>query len=158
MASRFVSAEEKYKDNLNSAFSLLFVGIVGLAFIILLNLGIIPLGISKNTLLLSTIVLGAVFVIFIIVGIKSYIDSKKIKSNISQEEDNKLDIALYLTDNLSKDDVDNSIDGIDELSDEELYIARTEYMENFLKSKFEDADEALIETLIEDIYDEIFTQ
>lgn len=156
MSSKYVSSKEKYKDNINSAFSLLFVGIIGLVFIILLNLKIIPLNIPKTTLLLATIVLGSVFVIFIIMGIKSYLDGKKYQSNISAEEDSQLDIALFITEHLSKENIDNQIENIDELTEEELYIVRTEYIADIIHKNFEDADEKLVESIIDDIYDKIF--
>ena len=156
MSSKYVSSKEKYKDNINSAFSLLFVGIIGLVFIILLNLKIIPLNIPKTTLLLATIVLGSVFVIFIIMGIKSYLDGKKYQSNISAEEDSQLDIALFITEHLSKENNDNQIENIDELTEEELYIVRTEYIADIIHKNFEDADEELVESIIDDIYDKIF--
>ncbi len=156
MSSKYVSSKEKYKDNINSAFSLLFVGIIGLVFIILLNLKIIPLNIPKTTLLLATIVLGSVFVIFIIMGIKSYLDGKKYQSNISAEEDSQLDIALFITEHLSKENIDNQIENIDELTEEELYIVRTEYIADIIHKNFEDADEELVESIIDDIYDKIF--
>ena len=156
MSSKYVSSKEKYKDNINSAFSLLFVGIIGLVFIILLNLKIIPLNIPKTTLLLATIVLGSVFVIFIIMGIKSYLDGKKYQSNISAEEDSQLDIVLFITEHLSKENIDNQIENIDELTEEELYIVRTEYIADIIHKNFEDADEELVESIIDDIYDKIF--
>ena len=156
MSSKYVSSKEKYKDNINSAISLLFVGIIGLVFIILLNLKIIPLNIPKTTLLLATIVLGSVFVIFIIMGIKSYLDGKKYQSNISAEEDSQLDIALFITEHLSKENIDNQIENIDELTEEELYIVRTEYIADIIHKNFEDADEELVESIIDDIYDKIF--
>ena len=156
MARKYVSSKEKYKDNINSAFSLLFVGIIGLVFIILLNLKIIPLNIPKTTLLLATIVLGSVFVIFIIMGIKSYLDGKKYQSNISAEEDSQLDIALFITEHLSKENIDNQIENIDELTEEELYIVRTEYIADIIHKNFEGADEELVESIIDDIYDKIF--
>ena len=156
MSSKYVSSKEKYKDNINSAFSLLFVGIIGLVFIILLNLKIIPLNIPKTTLLLATIVLGSVFVIFIIMGIMSYLDGKKYQSNISAEEDSQLDIALFITEHLSKENIDNQIENIDELTEEELYIVRTEYIADIIHKNFEDADEELVESIIDDIYDKIF--
>ena len=156
MSSKYVSSKEKYKDNINSAFSLLFVGIIGLVFIILLNLKIIPLNIPKTTLLLATIVLGSVFVIFIIMGIKSYLDGKKYQSNISAEEDSQLDIALFITEHLSKENIDNQIENIDELTEEELYIVRTEYIADIIHKNFVDADEELVESIFDDIYDKIF--
>ena len=110
MSNHYISAESKYKDNLDSAISLLIVGILGITVIVLINLNVINLNLQSTTKLLMTISMGLLFLMFVIFGIKSIITSKKFKSNISTEENILEEIRTYLIKNIDIKNVDSNLD------------------------------------------------
>lgn len=155
MSNHYISAESKYKDNLDSAISLLIVGILGITVIVLINLNVINLNLQSTTKLLMTISMGLLFLMFVIFGIKSIITSKKFKSNISTEENILEEIRTYLIKNIDIKNVDSNLDISDDTTDEELYIYRTNYMTELLVSQFPDANESFINEIIDTTYDEL---
>ena len=155
MSNHYISAESKYKDNLDSAISLLIVGILGITVIVLINLNVINLNLQSTTKLLMTISMGLLFLMFVIFGIKSIIISKKFKSNISTEENTLEEIRTYLIKNIDIKNVDSNLDISDDTTDEELYIYRTNYMTELLVSQFPDANESFINEIIDTTYDEL---
>lgn len=155
MSNHYVSAESKYKDNLDSAISLLIVGILGIAVIVLINLNVINLNLQSTTKLLMTVSMGLLFLMFVIFGIKSIITSKKFKSNISTEANTLEEIRTYLIENIDIKNVDSNLDISDDTTDEELYIYRTNYMTELLVSQFPDANESFINEIIDTTYDEL---
>lgn len=155
MSNHYVSAESKYKDNLDSAISLLIVGILGIAVIVLINLNVINLNLQSTTKLLMTVSMGLLFLMFVIFGIKSIITSKKFKSNISTEANTLEEIRTYLIENIDIENVDSNLDISDDTTDEELYIYRTNYMTELLVSQFPDANESFINEIIDTTYDEL---
>ena len=155
MSNHYISAESKYKDNLDSAISLLIVGILGITVIVLINLNVINLNLQSTTKLLMTISMGLLFLMFVIFGIKSIIISKKFKSNISTEENTLEEIRTYLIKNIDIKNVDSNLDISDDTTDEELYIYRTNYMTELLVSQFPDANESFINEIIDTTYDEV---
>ena len=110
MSNHYISAESKYKDNLDSAISLLIVGILGITVIVLINLNVINLNLQSTTKLLMTILMGLLFLMFVIFGIKSIITSKKFKSNISTEKNILEEIRTYLIKNIDIKNVDSNLD------------------------------------------------
>ena len=69
-------------------------------------------------------------------------------------EKNNIENYLLNTENLSEQ-IDSKISD-DNLSDEELYIARNDILLELLKEHFENSDETLLEEIIENNYDKIF--
>ncbi|MBO5460116.1 MAG: hypothetical protein J5981_07740, partial [Lachnospira sp.] len=68
----YESSADKYSDNLSSAITFLICGIVGLAILVLNDLNIIKLfSTSGASFILTNAVLGCLFIIFLIIGIKS---------------------------------------------------------------------------------------
>ena len=63
------ASTDKYDDIMSSSYTLILVGIVGIIFMILVWMKIIPLPISSETSWLFNSVMGCVFIIFIIAGI-----------------------------------------------------------------------------------------
>ncbi len=76
MANKYMNSADRAEDNRSSAWTLLIVGGLGLAVIVLGALGVLPIpmrGFSKG---LSMFVLGGLCVLFIIMGIVSFKKSK----------------------------------------------------------------------------------
>lgn len=155
--------EAKYKNNMDSAFSLLFIGIIGAVALILLDLGVFKLSMTSFSKIMINVVMGTVFTIFIITGIISYITSKKLKADIGKESDITKDITNYITDNITKAAIDKQISDLDTLTEEEKYMLRMEILTNIISEQFkneiEDNDflnEQLLDEILSSKYDTIF--
>lgn len=156
MSKHYVTSEEKYKENKDTAVCFLFVGIIGIIALVFVYIKFF----SDSTPSFSTYFrLGIFLVLFIgmiIGGIISLFASKKYRVSITDDENEKNNIENYLlnTENLSEQ-IDSKISD-DNLSDEELYIARNDILLELLKEHFENSDETLLEEIIENNYDKIF--
>ena len=149
----FVSASEKYENEKSSAFSLLFIGIAGLIFIVLNLVGV--LNILGKGRMLFTITMTGMFIIFLIVGLLSLKRMKKLKKSIDIENSLSDEIKSFLLAEIKPEIIDDSLD--DDLTDEEKYLYRLDIIMNITKERFASDDELLIEHLIEETYDTIFS-
>ena len=145
-ASTFVHAADKYSDMMSSASSLLIVGILGFVFIVLVYFKIIPLDMSILFYIFSSIMFAA----FIIAGIVSFFKAGKIKSTISSENQLLTRIKDYLRNDYQPVVIDSSV------SEEESYYIRTDDMKARIASVFPEADALLTDSVIEEVYSELY--
>ena len=152
--SVYVSAKDKYTDVHSSASSLLIVGFIGLIILILDLTGIYKFPFSGTTRILFLVTMGIVFVLFLVSGIISLKKAKALSDMISDEADIENEIMSYITEKLDLSPADSGI--YENTSDEEKYLARTEYIQGMIKKVYPDIDEAFIEHIVEKVYDDIF--
>lgn len=150
----YVRLSDKYNDIMSSATTMLFVGIIGVIFMLLVLTKIIPLPLNPETSWLFFSIMGGIFIIFIIAGIVSFMHAKQVK--IDAETEDKLidDILDWAFSNISKDILDTELDLTQ--PDELLYFGRSDKIKYMLMHQFEEADEALIYELTEQIYQKIY--
>lgn len=155
MSKHYVTSEEKYKDNKETAICFLLVGIVGLIVLVFVYFKFFSDSPSFSTYFRLAVFL-LLFIGMIIGGIVSLSASKKYRASIYNDKSEKQEIENYLlnTEKLSEY-VDSKIEE-DNLSDEELYISRNDILLDILKEQFENSDETLLEEIIENKYDELF--
>lgn len=151
----YVSAKDKYNNLISSAYSLLFVGILGIIFLLLENFGVFSLNLSGSTRPLFYITMSILFVIFIIMGFFSLKNAAKSKAQISIEDTLKHDILLYLNSELDL----NNIPGTNDhgLTSEELFLIRTSYLKNTIMKTFSITDESFADYLLDSEYNNLFT-
>ncbi len=151
---QYVSAEDKYTNVRSSATSLLSVGILGLVILLLDFIGVYSFPLSGTTRFLFMLTMSLLFVIFIISGTISFINSKKLKKEIDVEENIKEDIKKYILEELDLSPADAKF--TDETSPEEKCLFRSGYICIKLSEKFPNSDKLLIENFVEEIYDDIY--
>ncbi len=152
----FISANEKYKELSSSASSLLVVGIIGYIVLILHKLGLFSVNMTKTAYVLFFSSMVIIFGIFIIMGIYTYSKAKKMKSNISNEETFIDTINNYILNNIDVEESNKNC--TDDITEEEKYIIRLEYIKSKVFEKFKDLDEALADTLIEKNYNTLYPE
>ena len=156
MIKHYVTSEEKYKDNKDTAVSLLILGALGIIVLIFVYIKFF----SDSTPGFSTFfrlgIFLALFIGFIIGGIVSLSASRKYKTNITTDNNERNDIQSFLLNTADLKENINSKISEDSLTDEELYIARNNILLELLKEKFENSSETLLEEMIENNYDKIF--
>ena len=150
--SRFMSSaktyqklSDKYEDVKSSAYTLILVGGVGLFVMILQWINVIKFPISSQTKWLFNSVLGGMFI---------HAKKVKIEADIEDKLINK--INQFAKENITKEIIDKEVPQDDHV--EILFFNRAEVIKNILMHEFEDADEALIDELIENIYQSIYEE
>ncbi len=144
----------EYRD---SGYTLLVVGAIGLIADILVAFGLIPLHLGGNIAYLSYGVMGALFLLFIGVGISSLRRADAYQKEAASENTLEAEIMDWGRKNLIPELIENTL-ALDGLSEEEKYFKRAERMHIVMEEKFPDADGGLLENLIDELYPEIFSQ
>lgn len=150
----YVKLSDKYNDIISSAATMMIVGIIGILFIILVLAKIIPLPLNPETSWLFYSVMGGIFIIFTISGIVSFLHAKQVKID-ADAEDQLIDAILsWADDTLTAEYLNQGLDLTQ--PDELLYFGRADKIKDALMHQFEEADEALIYELTEQIYQKVF--
>lgn len=158
---QYRSSAEKAEDNRSSAYTLLAVGGIGFAAVILIFFNVIPLyqnaGISRY---LVCGVMGTMFILFIVFGFVSMRDSKQLLVKAKSESSLVAEITRWCAENLDAADIDAQLLSGEEiaenLSDEEKYYRRTEKMKALLEDKFMNLDEAFVEDFVDGYYQRLY--
>lgn len=150
----FVRLSDKYDDIMSSSYTLILVGIVGIIFMILVWMKIIPLPISSETSWLFNSVMGGVFIIFIIAGIVSFMHAKQVRIDADAEDKLIEELLSWADENIHAVDIDEDLDTNQPI--ELLYFNRADKIKDLLMHRFENADEALIYEYTEQIYQKLY--
>lgn len=147
----------KAEDNKSSAYTLLFVGGIGIVVIALCMFGVIELNLNETSKYMVYGVMGALFILFIVMGVVS-MRSYRIFAQKAQKEDNLTgEIRKWCLADLSTEKVDGQLnEEAKALADELKYFQRTEILKKLIGEKFLNLDEAYLEHFVDDIYPEIF--
>ncbi len=148
---------EKATDVKASAQTLLFVGILGLIFLVLFQLGIIPISINDFTKNMMSIVLGGLFVIFIIMGIHSFRMVKKIMEIQKEETNLENEMKKWVLENLTSAAIDQVIFESEESYQEEIkFFMRFEEIKKRISNQFLNLEESFLDKFTEDMYVELY--
>lgn len=145
----YVSKEDKYLELKSSGYSFLVVSIIG---IILLVLNIIKV-ISIFYGIFSYIILGAVFVLFLIIGITTLKNASQISLEIDAENAQTRAINNWLYENIGKCNLNKILDRESFEHDEAYYLKLMEKIKELVKKNFKGLDDNYIESIIEEYYD-----
>lgn len=149
------SKEEKYKDNLSSAFTFLFCGVVGLIVVLLNDLGVFKL-IQKDSSSFITVnvILILMFAVFCGIGVWSLIYSKKLKLEAKEEKELITKVNEYLEENVFIEDIDKEVD--DNIPEEIKFFSRVDFVKNLLNEEFSDYDEELLNQISEKYIEKLY--
>ena len=151
--SVYVESSKKAQDFKSGALSLLFVGGIGLIFVILVIFNVIPLYMNLFSKYLVLGVMGTLFILFIVMGFLSIQSYKKFEIKASEEDNLTKNLMAWCQNNLTKELIDADLE---ENEDELLYFGRTEKMKELISNKFMNLDAAFLDSFIDDIYPDIF--
>ena len=151
------NSAQKAEENKSSAYTLLFVGVLGFVAVVLILLGIIPLyQNSSTTKYLICGVMGVLFLLFIIFGIVS-MRTFKILSVQAKSEDTLLEeITKWCQENLTAELIDNGLLGMEEMLEEQKYFRRADKMKKMIRDKFMNLDEEFLDHFVDDYYQNLF--
>lgn len=151
----YVNNEEKAAENRASAITLIAVGIIGMVGVILFMAGVFPITVSEFSKYIIGGVMGALFILFLIMGCVSLRNFKLFSSKAHKENNLTERIKTWCLENIVGDEVDDKL-GIKGMAPELSYFKRNAYMKKAINSQFINLDDGYLERLIDEIYPEIF--
>lgn len=151
----YVNNEERAEENKTSAYTLLTVGILGFVSVVCVFFGVIRISLSVFSRYMICGVMGVMFLLFIVMGIISVRNFKVFKKRAVKENNLTEEIRRWLLENVDPDAVDRAL-SIEELPDEIKYFQRFDHVKNTLQQKFVNLDEAYVERLVEEMYEQLF--
>ncbi|MBD5475181.1 MAG: hypothetical protein HDR17_04235 [Lachnospiraceae bacterium] len=156
----YQNSAAKAEDNRSSAYTLLFVGIVGFILVLLVFMGVIPIYRSSGTTkYLVCGVMGALFVLFIVFGAVSMRNSKILFIKAKSEDSLLSEMTKWCEEHLSAQQIDDGLfvaEAGENIPDEQKYFKRTDKMKSIINDKFMNLDEALLEHFVDEYYQELF--
>lgn len=158
VTSAFVESSKKLEDVRSTAYTFTLVGGIGLIAIVLFALGVFPFELESYSRYLITIVMGILFFIFLVVGIRSFSEMKALQLASSKEEEQTKQLTDLFFEKADAEKIDASIPDRTELSIEQLYFKRYEIMKQLLFELEPDLEESYLDYLIETFYGKLFPE
>lgn len=150
VSSTYVKKEDQYKDLSSTALTFLSFGIAGIVFVILNIMGFITFFNGPIAYALS----GAMFIVFVFIGITTLKKAKLTKGQIHQENQTIDGITSWMNKNITEELLSTVQD--DSLSNEINYFNKIEKIKELLKDNFKELDDSLTDQIIEEFYDAHF--
>lgn len=154
----YISNREKYEDTKSTGWTFTLVGGIGLIAVILMDIGVLPFQIADYMKIIFTVVMGGLFLIFLIIGIKSFLSLKQISQDADSQEEKSDEIVKWFHQeyadyikNYKSEDMDmNNIDS--------LYFPRAEKISQLICLEYKNLSTDELDHLVERLYSEIFTE
>lgn len=151
----YIEKSAKYNDVKSTAFTFTIIGVLGIICIVLFDAGFFSLNIASYMKIMMNLVMGTLFVIFTIVGIRSFLQLKVLSLEVTKEEETTNEINTWFQEHYSSKDIDSSF-STDELSEEQLYFKRYEKMKQMISNQYSNLSEDYLDHMIELLYHELF--
>ncbi len=146
----YVRKEEQYRDLKSTAYTFLFVSIVGIAVLILNIVGVIQIFNG----ILPYIVMGLLFIIFLGIGFQSLFSSKKIQTQVAEENQVTEAINNWLSQSVTLELLDSLTS--EETSEEIQFFKKLEMMKKMIIEHFGELDDSYLDLLVEEFYNNNF--
>lgn len=152
----YVSKESKKEETKSTAYSFLLVSVFGFIALILFATGALPVHVADYMKIMLCIVMGAMLLIFFVIGIVSLRQLKTLGTQAEKENDLSSEIISWFTSTYSAEDIDESMD--EKVFDQDLYFKRYEIMTRFLSKQYPDLEETFLDHLVEELYGNLFEE
>jgi hypothetical protein len=150
----YVNPDTKVEDYRSTAWSFTIVGAVGLVF----NFGILPIAFSGVRNVMMTIVTGIIFLIFLIIGIRSFLSLRKLSAAAKTENSLEAEIREWFLGEHTESMKNFSAEETPDDTDEELYYPRYRKMSELILAKYPGLSEDFLDHVIEELYSELFPE
>lgn len=148
--------KEKAEDFKSSGYTLITVGVIGIAALVLLELGVFPFHLAAPGKYITYGVMGAMFGIFIIMGFSSFKSSKKYAKEAETEDDLTDNIKKWALENITKESMEAKAKLPEQMPEEVKYFRLFELLKSAIREEFGDLNASYLESLCEELYGEIF--
>ena len=154
----YVSKRSRYEDNKSSALTFLLVGGVGAVLVLLHAVGIIDFNLTTFSKILTNTVMGALFIIFIIVGIVSAKNASRYKKEAAAEEALTGQICSFFHELYTTEGIDNAC-GINAYSSNyDKWDLRYHFIEKQISDEYPELEEDYLEYITELIYNDMYSE
>jgi hypothetical protein len=151
----YANTGDKYRDNLSSAWTFLICGIAGLAFLVVYDLGLIPVfSMATASKILFNVVMVLLFFGFLVIGVLSMRYSRKIKLDLDVNNSKNDEVMAYLRENLSLEQIDATYSK-EELPQEMYYFRRYDAIREAVNEHFGQQNDEFLNAICESYLDEI---
>lgn len=151
---RYKKPMERASEYKAGAQTLLFVGFIGIAFLVLMDVGVVKLNFTTDRRLLINIVMGGMFLLFVVLGFASIKTYKKLIAQAKIDDELEEKIVNWVNSNVTVDDLTSGEDK--KTAEEMLYFNRFTKLKNKIKWQFLDLDPAFLEYITDKLYNELF--
>lgn len=146
----------KAEDFKSSAYTLLLVGILGIAAIILMETGVLPFRLTGSGKNITYGVMGALFLIFIVVGIFSFRSAKQYAKEAVTEEELTEKIKAWAKEHITAEAIKGRVYFEEGTPEEMKYFKYFEGIKAAVIQEFGTLDASYLEALCEELYSGIF--
>ncbi|MBQ7956172.1 MAG: hypothetical protein IJ282_10550 [Lachnospiraceae bacterium] len=156
----YEDSAQKAEDNKSSGITLLFVGFLGIIVLILAMTGVIPLRLSPTTSYMVYGVMGALFILFIVMGVVSMRNSKIFAKKAESENSLRSTIEEWCLHNLEAQALDKEAfgEGAAMVSEEAKYFGRANILKKKISTQFMNLDNQFLDHFVDEIYEDIFEE
>ncbi len=151
---------EKAADNKSSAYTLLGVGIIGLAVVILGFTDVIHFPINESSKLITFGVMGVIFLLFTVMGVVSMRNAGKYASKAVSEKELTKEVEKWFLEQVTPEKVDEGLFSEEEsgLSEEQKYFKRFDRIKELIAERFLNLDEGYMDRFVDEHYQEVFSE
>lgn len=154
VTKRYKKPLERAAEYKAGAQTLLFVGVVGVAFLILMDVGVVKLNFTNDRRLLINIVMGGMFLLFLVLGFASIKTYKKLIAQSKIDDELEANIIEWVNNNISKENLTKGEDK--KTAEEMLFFNRFKKLKNEIKTQFPDLEASFLEYMTDKLYNELF--
>jgi hypothetical protein len=148
--------KEKAEDFKSSAYTLLIVGVIGIIVLILIDLDMFPIKFVGTGKIMPNVVMGALFLFFIITGITSFKSSKELEKEAVSEDDLTEKIKGWVRENVTADSLKEGVYFEADTPDEMKYFKYSEILKTRISEKFGNVNPKYLDELCDELYSELF--
>jgi len=152
----YVDQKLKHMEERSTAFSFTIVGIIGLIVVLLLDLNLLPLKVFGTQKVFMSIIMYLLFLIFLLVGIKSFVNLKKISKDMEIQEEFESDILGSFVDTY-RDKLSEIADTMEFDTEQDKFFYFNELLTEQLQKEYPNLNEGEVDHYAEQIYDKIFS-
>ncbi|MDE5699425.1 MAG: hypothetical protein K2I96_18785 [Lachnospiraceae bacterium] len=146
----------KAEDYKSSAYTLLLVGIIGIAALVLMIAGVLPFRFSGSGKYITYGVMGVMFAGFIAAGIYSFQSSKTYAREAADEEDLTERIKAWAKEHITSDAIRQRVWVEDGTPEEVKYFQYFEAIKVSVTQEFGSLNVSYLEAICEELYAELF--
>ena len=123
--------------------------------LICLLAGVLPIQLNGSTKYLTGGVMGALFLVFIVMGVLSLKSSRQFEGKAKEESALKEELRRWCDENITAEAVDASIPDLPD-AEEARYFRRTERIRAMISEHFLNLEAGYLENFVDEIYPQFF--
>lgn len=152
----YTTKREKYEDNRSSAWTFFIVGGAGLVLVILHLTGIINFNLSTFSKIMTSVVMGGLFIIFLIVGFISTKNAARYRAEAEIEDALTDKLLTSFRELYTASSIDQMCKATEADTDYEKWQKRFGFIATTIKFESRSEDNSYVEYIAETLYNEYF--